>query len=96
MFNVQLESFDAGSKPKIIREVKAMVPNLTLIDVRYPVRVLVLILICVIFAGEEIRRISAKDPQGEPAQGGGREVEKDLRGPWRRRQAGLTCIVHIQ
>lgn len=34
MFNVQLESFDAGSKPKIIREVKALVPNLTLIDVR--------------------------------------------------------------
>jgi large subunit ribosomal protein L7/L12 len=30
-----LESFDAGAKPKIIREVKAMVPNLTLIDVSY-------------------------------------------------------------
>jgi len=28
-----LESFDAGAKPKIIREVKALVPNLTLIDV---------------------------------------------------------------
>ena len=34
MFNVKLESFDAAAKPKIIREVKAMVPNLTLIDVR--------------------------------------------------------------
>ncbi|KAJ7367946.1 ribosomal protein L7/L12 C-terminal domain-containing protein [Mycena albidolilacea] len=34
VFNVQLESFDAGSKPKIIREVKAMVPNLTLIDAK--------------------------------------------------------------
>lgn len=53
MFNVQLESFDAGSKPKIIREVKAMVPNLTLIDVRYPVRVLVLILICVILQAKK-------------------------------------------
>lgn len=29
-----LESFEAGAKPKIIREVKALVPNLTLIDVR--------------------------------------------------------------
>ncbi|KAJ7122781.1 ribosomal protein L7/L12 C-terminal domain-containing protein [Mycena epipterygia] len=34
VFNVQLESFDAGSKPKIIREVKALVPNLTLIDAK--------------------------------------------------------------
>ncbi|KAJ7638497.1 ribosomal protein L7/L12 C-terminal domain-containing protein [Roridomyces roridus] len=34
VFNVQLESFDAGAKPKIIREVKAMVPNLTLIDAK--------------------------------------------------------------
>lgn len=33
MFNVKLESFDAAAKPKIIREVKAMVPNLTLIEV---------------------------------------------------------------
>lgn len=34
VFNVMLESFDAGAKPKVIREVKALVPNLTLIDVR--------------------------------------------------------------
>ena len=33
VFNVKLESFDAAAKPKIIREVKAMIPNLTLIDV---------------------------------------------------------------
>ena len=29
-----LEAFDAASKPKVIREVKALVPNLTLIEVR--------------------------------------------------------------
>ena len=34
VFNVKLEAFDAAAKPKIIREVKAMVPNLTLIEVR--------------------------------------------------------------
>lgn len=28
-----LKSFDVAAKPKIIREVKALVPNLTLIDV---------------------------------------------------------------
>jgi len=34
IFNVMLESFGAGAKPKIIREVKALVPNLTLIDAK--------------------------------------------------------------
>lgn len=34
IFNVILESFDAGAKPKVIREVKALVPNLTLIDAK--------------------------------------------------------------
>ncbi|KAK7060195.1 54S ribosomal protein L12, mitochondrial [Paramarasmius palmivorus] len=34
IFNVKLESFDAAAKPKIIREVKALVPNLTLIDAK--------------------------------------------------------------
>jgi len=34
VFNVMLESFDAGAKPKVIREVKALVPNLTLIDAK--------------------------------------------------------------
>ncbi|KAH7916691.1 ribosomal protein L7/L12 C-terminal domain-containing protein [Hygrophoropsis aurantiaca] len=34
IFNVKLQSFDAGAKPKIIREVKALVPNLTLIDAK--------------------------------------------------------------
>ncbi|KAG6333888.1 hypothetical protein ID866_5201 [Astraeus odoratus] len=34
VFNVMLKSFDAAAKPKIIREVKALVPNLTLIDAK--------------------------------------------------------------
>jgi len=34
VFNFKLESFDAAAKPKVIREVKALVPNLTLMDVR--------------------------------------------------------------
>ena len=31
---MKLESIDAASKPKVIKEVKALVPNLTLIEVR--------------------------------------------------------------
>ncbi|KJA24644.1 hypothetical protein HYPSUDRAFT_200512 [Hypholoma sublateritium FD-334 SS-4] len=34
VFNVKLESFDPASKPKVIREVKALVPNLTLMDAK--------------------------------------------------------------
>jgi large subunit ribosomal protein L7/L12 len=34
IFSVKLESFDAAAKPKIIREVKAIIPNLNLMDVR--------------------------------------------------------------
>ncbi|KAF8735661.1 hypothetical protein AX14_001716 [Amanita brunnescens Koide BX004] len=33
-FNVKLESFDAAAKAKVIREVKALVPNLTLIEAK--------------------------------------------------------------
>lgn len=34
IFNVKLESFNAAAKPKIIKEVKALVPNLTLIEAK--------------------------------------------------------------
>ncbi|KAI0253053.1 ribosomal protein L7/L12 C-terminal domain-containing protein [Lactifluus subvellereus] len=34
IFNVKLESFDAGAKSKVIKEVKALVPNLTLIEAK--------------------------------------------------------------
>lgn len=34
VFNVILKSFDAGAKPKIIKEVKSLVPNLTLIEAK--------------------------------------------------------------
>jgi large subunit ribosomal protein L7/L12 len=34
IFNVKLESFEATAKPKIIKEVKSLVPNLTLIEAK--------------------------------------------------------------
>jgi large subunit ribosomal protein L7/L12 len=33
MFNVRLESFDAASKAKVIREVKATIANMNLMEV---------------------------------------------------------------
>ena len=79
MFNVKLESFDAGSKPKIIREVKALVPNLTLIDVRpawsrhilYPAYTR-------LFTGKEVRRVTTQDVEGELVEGGRREAPEGI------------------
>ncbi|TDL29807.1 ClpS-like protein [Rickenella mellea] len=34
IFNLRLESFDATAKPKMIREVKALLPNLNLMDAK--------------------------------------------------------------
>ena len=78
MFNVKLESFDPASKPKVIREVKALVPNLTLMDVR-------LLLLAPFFSahrstGQKVRRVAAQSPQRELVQGGCREATKGLRG----------------
>jgi large subunit ribosomal protein L7/L12 len=69
VFNVKLESFDAGAKPKIIREVKAMIPNLTLIDVR---RLFVLLryMAKLLLTGQEVRRVATKSPEGESPEGG--------------------------
>lgn len=124
VFNVKLEAFDAAAKPKIIREVKAMVPNLTLIEVRSPAvvpllfsrSVLTTIVFCVDLpplhahhcpfflrapaltdrpvapAGEEVCRVAASDPQGEPVERGCGEAQKDLYGPGRDRRARVSTM----
>lgn len=70
IFNVMLKSFDAAAKAKIIREVKGLVPNLTLIDVsahHYDVE-----LTCqslhLSLAGQEVRRVRSQSPQGKSLQ----------------------------
>ena len=80
IFNVKLESFDAASKPKVIKEVKAMVPNLTLIEVRLTNLTLVRreILTHPPNLGEEVCRVVTEVPQGEYAKGGGREAQESL------------------
>jgi hypothetical protein len=70
---VKLESFDAGSKPKVIREVKAMVPNLSLIEVSLQFLLFTIILKDFIYrscSGQEVCRIFTKNPQGESLQRG--------------------------
>jgi hypothetical protein len=92
---VRLESFDAGAKPKVIKEVKALVPNLTLIEVRHPLKfyfILFFFILPFLFAeyvllclGEKVCRVFAKGSQREYSQGRRGEDQKGLRGAWRRR-----------
>jgi hypothetical protein len=84
---VKLESFDAATKPKIIKEVKALVPNLTLIEVRGCLLVSYHILSP--FAGEEVRRVSAEGAQGEHVEGGRGEAQGDIHRPRRRGCSGI-------
>lgn len=78
VFNVMLKSFDAGAKPKVIREVKALVPNLTLIDVR-PVHVWLAHTSTYMIVGKEVCGIRTKGPQGEPFERGRREAQENFR-----------------
>jgi hypothetical protein len=85
IFNVKLESFDASSKPKVIKEVKALVPNLTLIEVR--LTFFVIAVFCPRYnrilrfdLGEEVCRVCAKGAQRGHPEGGRGEDQKGLRG----------------
>ena len=82
IFNVKLESFDAGSKPKVIKEVKAIVPNLTLIEVRRPFSpdFSKSESFDSIDSGEKVCRVCAKGAQRGRHQGGCGEDQKGLRG----------------
>jgi hypothetical protein len=80
MFNVKLEGFDAAAKPKVIKEVKALVPNLTLIEVRPGpmdgcMRARMLTCCGTFTLGQEIRGVITSNTQRKYSQGGCREVE---------------------
>jgi hypothetical protein len=100
IFTVKLESFDAGSKPKVIKEVKAMVPNLTLIEVRRPffsfspLTFLKTESFDSIDSGEKVCRVCAKGAQRGRHQGGCREDQKGLRGArcHRRPRVGTSLL----
>lgn len=84
MFNVKLESFETAAKPKVIREVKAMVPNLTLIEVsfrrlRSPFPTQSHGVEMILQIGQEVCGVSTQNSQGEPIQGRRRETEGGLR-----------------
>lgn len=77
IFTVKLEKFDAGAKAKIIREVKALMPNMNLVEVS-----LYMLRSCSLAhqVGKEICRVGTTDFEGELAKGRGREIAKDLDG----------------
>ena len=97
IFNVKLESFDATAKPKIIREVKALIPNLTLMDVRTSVNRSKILLLngSLSTLGKEVCGIASEGFERELAEGRCWEVEEDLHRPWRCCSSGVDlsqCI----
>ena len=79
VFNFTLESFEAASKPKVIREVKALVPNLTLMDVRNFNSHFTVIDIRTLSAGQETCRISSESVKGECLKRRRREAKEGIR-----------------
>jgi hypothetical protein len=87
IFTVKLEKFDAAAKAKIIREVKAIMPNMNLVEVSIHSAcqgsreaLLKAPLTQIGLPGQEVCRECAANTEGELAQGGSREVEEDSRG----------------
>ena len=92
IFSVKLESFEGTAKPKIIREVKAMNPTLTLVAVSTSTVNGVRCNIYVCLTGQKFRRIITEDFEGEFTKGRGRKNETDLRGDWWRCNARIESI----
>lgn len=93
VFNVKLESFDAGSKPKVIREVKAMNPTLTLIDVGVSHFVVSSWYSSQISftTGKEVRRIVTSGLERKSTKRRSREDAKNLWSPRSSRQIRLNA-----
>lgn len=88
IFSVKLEKIDAANKAKVIREVKAIMPNMNLVEA------------CVLFLnggfikvnyrlGQKIRGVGSKDVKGKCAKGGGRKVDENTQ------RAGCDCFARI-
>jgi hypothetical protein len=80
IFTVKLEKFDAGAKAKIIREVKAIMPNMNLVEVSLSFVIYLRRRGVTDDSGKEVCRVRAPDLEGELAKGGSREIAKDLDG----------------
>jgi hypothetical protein len=80
IFTVKLEKFDAGAKAKIIREVKAIMPNMNLVEVSLSFVIYLRRRGVTNDPGKEVRRVRTPDLEGELAKGGSREIAKDLDG----------------
>lgn len=92
IFTVKLEKFDAAAKAKIIREVKAMMPNMNLVEVG----LITFEIPSLTAPGQEVRRVGSAGTEGEPAQGGGREAAEDVDRFGRYRLSRISsCIVML-
>jgi hypothetical protein len=80
IFTVKLEKFDAGAKAKIIREVKAIMPNMNLVEVGLFSLAFTFLRPFTNQAGQEICRVCTPNLEGELAKGGSREIAKDFDG----------------
>ena len=101
IFTVKLEKFEATAKAKIIREVKAIMPNMNLVEVS-PVSHFVHFMRRVRYLGpegwladlnlgKEVCRVGAANLEGEPTKGRGRKATKDLDGS---RSHHLALIIY--
>lgn len=83
-FTVKLTKIDDKEKVKIIREVKNLVANLNLVQVCRTGRAAQVggITEHALHTGQEVRRVTAPDRQGEYFQGGGRKDQEGPRGGW--------------
>lgn len=79
VFNFSLESFEAASKPKVIREVKALVPNLTLMDVCDFNFLPIVVDICILSVGQETGRIGSESLKRECLKRRRGEAEEGIR-----------------
>jgi hypothetical protein len=78
VFNVTLEKFDAAAKPKIIKEIKLLIPNMNLMEVR-PDLYISSLDVSHLFPdiGEEVRGVSPEGSEGEHPKRGCRPAPKD-------------------
>lgn len=73
---MKLEKFDAASKAKIIREVKAIMPNMNLVEVCRSILFRKALAVADCSSGQEIRRVCTQGSEGERTKGRGRKTDE--------------------
>ena len=107
IFAVKLEKFEATAKAKIIREVKAMMPNMNLVEVShycFGTRLIIMHLrlvwqphwrILIPLIGQEVCRVGASGVEGELTEGRSGETTKAIDGSWCHDLAVIVMLLHL-